>query len=86
MAGPIVRDIAEEYDISPKRTASLIDIFASVMQGIIPYGAQLLYASAGAAAAGMAVAPFEIMPFLFYPFLLCICAFVAIAVQKNVSE
>ena len=86
MAGPIAREIADEYDISPKRTASLIDIFASVMQGIIPYGAQLLYASAGAAAAGMAVAPFEIIPFLFYPFLLCICAFVAIAVQKNVSE
>ncbi len=86
MAGPIARDIADEYDISPKRTASLIDIFASVMQGIIPYGAQLLYASAGAAAAGMMVAPFEIIPFLFYPFLLAICAFVAIAVQKNVSE
>lgn len=85
MAGPIARDIAEEYDISPKRTASLIDIFASVMQGIIPYGAQLLYASAGAMAAGMAVAPFEIMPFLIYPYLLCICAFVAIAIQKNVS-
>ncbi len=83
MAGPIVRDIAEEYDISPKRAASLIDIFASVMQGIIPYGAQLLYASAGAAAAGMAVAPFEIIPFLFYPFLLAVCAIVAIAIGKK---
>ena len=82
MAGPIARDIAEEYGISPKRTASLIDIFASVMQGIIPYGAQLLYASAGAAAAGMAIAPFEIIPFLFYPYLLAICAAVSIAIQK----
>ena len=86
MAGPIARDIAGEFSISPKRTASLIDIFASVMQGIIPYGAQLLYASAGAAAAGMVIAPFEIIPFLFYPYLLAVCAFISIAVKKNVSE
>ena len=78
MAGPIAKDIADEYGISPKRTASLIDIFTSVMQGVIPYGAQLLYASAGAAAAGMAVAPFEIIPFLFYPYLLAACAVAAI--------
>ena len=84
MAGPIARDIADEYGISPKRTASLIDIFASVMQGIIPYGAQLLYASAGAMAAGITVAPFEIIPYLVYPYLLAVCAFVAIAIQKNV--
>ena len=83
MAGPVARDIADEYGVSPKRTASIIDIFASVMQGIIPYGAQLLYASAGAAAAGMAIAPFEIIPFLFYPLLLAVCAFVAIFVQKQ---
>jgi len=81
MAGPIARDIAEEYGVSPKRTASLIDIFATVMQGIIPYGAQLLYASEGAAAAGLAVAPFAIIPFLFYPYLLAVCAAIAIAIR-----
>ena len=85
MAGPIARDIAEEYDISPKRTASLIDIFTSVMQGIIPYGAQLLYASQGAAAAGLAVAPFAIVPFLFYPYLLAACAIVAIVIRVKPS-
>ena len=82
MAGPIAKDIADEFDIDAKRTASILDIFTSVWQGIIPYGAQLLYASAGAAAAGMAVAPFEVIPFLFYPFLLAICALIAIARSK----
>ncbi len=80
IAGPIVRQIAEEHDISPRRTASLIDIFTSVWQGIIPYGAQILYASAGAAAAGIAVAPLEIIPFLFYPYLLAVCAIGFIAI------
>ena len=83
IAGPIARKISDQYDISPRRTASLIDIFTSVWQGIIPYGAQILYASAGAAAVGMAVTPFEIIPFLFYPYLLGICALVFIAIWGN---
>ena len=83
IAGPIVRQIAEEHDISPRRAASLIDTFTSVWQGIIPYGAQILYASAGAAAAGMVVTPLEIMPFLFYPYLLAICALGFIAIWGN---
>ena len=74
MAGPIAKEISQEFDISPKRTASLLDIFTSVFQGIIPYGAQLLYAAAGATAAGVALTPLQIMPFLFYPVLMGISA------------
>ena len=86
IAGPIVRQIADEHGISPRRAASLIDIFTSVWQGIIPYGAQMLYASAGAAAAGMAVAPLEILPFLFYPYLLAVFALGFIAIWGNRQE
>ena len=42
MAGPIAKEICEEFDIEAKRSASLLDIFTSVGQGMIPYGAQLL--------------------------------------------
>ncbi len=45
MSGPIAKEISEEFDVSPRRSASLLDIFASVGQGIIPYGAQLLTAA-----------------------------------------
>lgn len=83
MVGPIARDIASEYGITPRRTASLIDIFTSVCQGIIPYGAQLLYASSGAAAVGLAVTPFEIVPYLFYPFILAVVALAYIALRGN---
>lgn len=70
MAGPIARDISLEYGISPRRTASLLDIYTSVWQGLIPYGAQLLYACAGAAAVGLTLTPLDLLPYLFYPILM----------------
>lgn len=73
MAGPIAKEISQEFDIDPRRTASLLDIFASVAQGLIPYGAQMLYA---AAAAG--ITTYAIIPYTFYPILMSISAFVFI--------
>ena len=59
--------------IDPRRTASLLDIFASVIQGILPYGAQLLYAAAGAG-----VTALEIVPYMFYCYLMAACAIIFI--------
>ena len=74
MAGPLAKDIADEYDIDPRKSASILDIFSSVWQGIIPYGAQLL------TAAGLAgVSPFAIIKYLHYPILMFICGIAAIA-------
>lgn len=73
MSGSIAKEISEEYHIDPRRSASLLDIFASVMQGILPYGAQLLYASAGTG-----VAALEIVPYMFYCYLMAVCAIVFI--------
>ena len=69
MAGPIAREISDEYQISPRRSASLLDIFTSVGQGLIPYGAQLL-----SAASLTGLTPFEIIPYLFYPILMAVSA------------
>ena len=77
MAGPIAKDISEEFDISPRRSASLLDIFTSVGQGLIPYGAQLL-----SAASLTGLTPFNIMPYLFYPILMAISAILFIAFRK----
>ncbi len=74
MAGPIAKDISTEFGITPRRTAALLDIFTSVWQGLIPYGAQLLYACAGAAAMGLTLNPVELLPYLFYPVLMGIGA------------
>ena len=67
MTGELAKDISREYGIEPKQTASLLDIFTSVVQGILPYGAQLLYASAASAGA---LTSFAIVPYCFYPCLL----------------
>ncbi|MBO5200530.1 MAG: Na+/H+ antiporter NhaC family protein [Clostridia bacterium] len=77
IAGPIAKDISDDFDISPRRSASLLDIFSSVGQGIIPYGAQLL-----SAATLTALTPFEIMPYLFYPVLMGVSALCFIAFKR----
>ena len=75
MAGPLAKDIAEEYDIPPRRTASILDIFSAFIQGIIPYGAQLLIA-----AGLVGVSPMEILPYLHYPVLMGVCGLIAILI------
>ena len=80
MAGPIARDISKEYGITPKESASLLDTFSCIFQGVIPYGAQMLVAVSAAASLGMSLSAFEIIPFLFYPFLLALCSFVYIII------
>ena len=69
MAAPIAKNISEEYGITNTKTASLLDIFGSVLQGLIPYGAQLLIASQ---LTGISAA--EMMPFMFYQYLLAVSA------------
>jgi Na+/H+ antiporter NhaC len=78
MTGGIAKDISREYGIDPKRTASLLDIFASVVQGILPYGAQLLYAASGAGLAAAGYSALSFLPYLFYPYLMAVCAVVFI--------
>jgi len=56
ISGSVARDIAQQHDISPRRSASLLDIFACVMQGLLPYGAQILLASSLAAVSPLALA------------------------------
>lgn len=78
IAGPIAKEISDDYGIEAARTASLLDMFASVFQGIIPYGAQLL-----SAASLTGLSSFDIMPYLFYPYLMAVCGIVSIIISKK---
>ena len=74
--GEISRNIAERYGVDPKRSASILDTCSCIVQGFIPYGAQLLMA------AGLAsISPVEIIPHLFYPMLLIIAVVISISVR-----
>ena len=81
MAAPIAKQISEEYGIAPKESASLLDTFSCIFQGIIPYGAQMLIAVSTAVSLGATVSAFEIIPFLFYPFLLGVSSLVFILLE-----
>ncbi|WP_066501487.1 Na+/H+ antiporter NhaC family protein [Abyssisolibacter fermentans] len=72
-SGPLARDISKQYDIDPRRTASLLDIFSSAFQGIVPYGGQILVA------AGLAqLSPVELVPYSIYSMLMIVFGILAI--------
>lgn len=83
MANPIANEIAKEYDISPKKAASILDTFSCVFQAILPYGAQMLVAITAATTLGAQISALEIIPLLFYPYLLCVSSLVAIGLTKT---
>lgn len=78
MANPIAKEMSEEYNISPRNAASLLDTFSCIFQGIIPYGAQMLVAISAATELGSEVSAFDIMPNLYYPFMLLISSLIFI--------
>ena len=78
MAGPIAKEISDEFGVDPKRSASLLDMFTSVGQGLIPYGAQLL-----SAAALTGLTPYDMIPYLVYPMLMAVCGIAAIVISRK---
>ena len=78
MSGPIAKEISDDFGVTPRRSASLLDMFSSMGQGLIPYGAQLL-----AAASLTGLTPFEIIPYCFYPLLMGLSGLVFIFIKKR---
>ncbi|TYR80723.1 Na+/H+ antiporter NhaC family protein [Priestia megaterium] len=71
--GPLAKEIADEYGIDKRKSASLLDLFSCSVQGIVPYGAQMLIAAEFAK-----VSSVELMPFAFYPILTAVFGILAI--------
>lgn len=83
LTAPIARETSRQYEIPPRISASILDIFASTVQGLLPYGSQLLYASAATAGAAGPLSSFSIIPYTFYPMLMAVCAILWIAFGKT---
>ncbi len=76
--GDIARRVAEQFEIDPRRSASLLDTTSCCVQGVLPYGAQLLMAS------GLAgISAISIVPYLFYPMLLGLVVVITILISKH---
>lgn len=72
-AGPLAKDLSDRYGIDNRKSASILDIFSCVVQGLIPYGAQMLSAAQIAK-----ISPVSILPYSFYPILIGVCGICAI--------
>ena len=82
MANPIAKEMAQEYGITPRKAASILDTFSCIFQGIIPYGAQMLVAISAVNELGGELSAFQIMPKLFYPMLLLVSSVITILRKK----
>jgi Na+/H+ antiporter NhaC len=78
MANPIAAEMAKEYDISPKKTASILDTFSCIFQGFLPYGAQMLVALSAVSTMGLSLGAFQTIAHMFYPMMLLISSLVFI--------
>lgn len=80
--GPVAKEISKDFKVDPRRSASFLDTFSCVMQGIIPYGAQILIAAGLTKELGaLAVSPVQIIPFLWYQALLAVFAILSIFIR-----
>ena len=78
MANPIASEMAKDYGISPKKTASILDTFSCIFQGVLPYGAQILVALSVVHTMGMELSAFNIISNLYYPLMLLLSSLVFI--------
>lgn len=86
MANPIAKEMADNYGISPRKAASILDTFSCIFQGVIPYGAQMLVAISVANELGASVSAFQIMPNLFYPYMLLLSSLVFVFLVPGKKE
>lgn len=82
MANPIAKEMAQTYEITPKKTASLLDTFSCITQGILPYGAQMLVAISAVTELEKSISAFDIIPYMFYPFFLLVSSLIWIGVKR----
>jgi Na+/H+ antiporter NhaC len=78
VSGDVSKKIADDNQISPARSASLLDIFSCISQGLVPYGAQALLLGAS-----FGLSPWDVVTHSYYCMVLTAAALVAIAVKKS---
>ncbi len=83
ICGQVSKELSETYDVDPKRTASLLDIFSCIFQGVIPYGAQVLMATA--LIEGLS-SPFQVISLCWYQYFVAVAAIVSIFIAGKKKQ
>ncbi|WP_102386558.1 Na+/H+ antiporter NhaC family protein [Vibrio cyclitrophicus] len=81
VSGSVARQLAEENNVSPRRSASLLDIFSCVIQGVLPYGAQVLLLGSV-----FNLSPLDIVANSYYCFALAIVAVFAVFIKHPARQ
>lgn len=83
IVGPLAKEVADENEVNPKRSASILDTTSCFIQGILPYGAQIL---AALAAASSLISPVDILKYLYYPLLTGVATLLFIAFRPRKKQ
>lgn len=83
MANPIASEMAKDFGISNRKTASILDTFSCIFQGVLPYGAQILVALSTVSTLGATLSAFDIIGNLFYPMMLLLSSLIFIVFAKE---
>lgn len=86
VSGPVVRDISRKYKCDPRRIASILDTVSCVVQGMIPYGAQVLISIGVANEMGLKISSLELLSWLLYPMLLAVAVTVFIGLNLFIAK
>ncbi|MBQ4329454.1 MAG: Na+/H+ antiporter NhaC family protein [Lentisphaeria bacterium] len=86
IAGPIAKALSDKFKCDPRRIASLLDTMSCAIQGIIPYGAQILIATGIAKGAGLSLPSLPLLANLYYPWLLAAALLISIFTAKNKND
>lgn len=86
MANPIASEMSKDFGISNRKTASLLDTFSCIVQGFLPYGAQILVAISAVNTLGKEITAFEIIGKMFYPMMLLVSSLVFIFLIPEKKE
>lgn len=86
IAGPVAKDLSSRYNCEPKRIAGILDVASCVVQGVIPYGAQILMAVGTAKTVGLDTSPMLVIKYLFYPMLMAVALLAYIALNGKTGK
>ena len=88
MANPIASEMAKDFDIPARKTASILDTFSCIFQGVLPYGAQILVALSVVSTLGHQLSAFDIIKNLYYPMMLLVSSlmFIFIIPEKKKAK
>ncbi|KXU80482.1 Na+/H+ antiporter NhaC family protein [Aeromonas enteropelogenes] len=81
VASKVARDLAEHHGVTPRRAASMLDIFSCVVQGLIPWGAQALLLGSI-----FALSPLSVVSMSFYPMALALAALAAVFIKHQMRQ